>query len=78
MYRLATKHSATDRQTDRRQYHANSQPYSAAVRSAKNTASLCKAECRFSGMPKFHSDIFPGCLCNSDRSQEARQNESIE
>jgi len=27
MYRLATTHSVTDRQTDRRQYHANSRPY---------------------------------------------------
>jgi len=36
LYRLATKHSVTDRQTDRRDAYANSRSYCVAVRSAKN------------------------------------------
>jgi len=35
MYRLATIHSVTDRQRDRRHYDANSRSYLRAVRSAK-------------------------------------------
>jgi len=42
MYRLATT-SQTDRQTDRRQYHANSPSYCVAVGSAKTAVSRCQS-----------------------------------